>query len=228
MRYMGGKVRIGKQIASIIQQFDPVSYHEPFCGMFSVGKHIVCPTRTASDLHPDLILLLQAIQNGWEPPARISEKVYAAFQNTNEPSAMRGFVGFGCSFYGKFFGGYARDKFSTNYAELACNSLRRLRPSIQDVVFAREDYRNYSGNADIIYCDPPYSGTTDYSNGTFGTEEFWEWVRRQSARKVFVSEYIAPTDFVSIWEKPVTTSMKSKTGYGFARTEKLFVHRKFT
>ena len=79
MRYMGGKMRIGKQLAGVIQRFNPVVYHEPFCGMFSVGKHIVAGRRTACDIHPDLILLLNAVRDGWnDMPTNITEEQYNA------------------------------------------------------------------------------------------------------------------------------------------------------
>ena len=54
----------------------------------------------------------------------------------------------------------------------------------------------------IIYCDPPYKGTTKNYN-EFDNDKFWEWVRRMSKQghEVYVSEYEAPTDFECIWKK---------------------------
>lgn len=221
MRYMGGKMRIGKAIAGVIQTYAPKHYHEPFCGMFSVGKHIRA-YRTASDLHPDLILMLKAIRDGWEPPTSITEEQYDQLA-TEKPSALRGFVGFGCSFYGKFFGGFGRDPKMRDFATLAKENMERLRPLIQGVEFTCEPYWEYPGDADTLYCDPPYQGATDYSVGKFDSSEFWEWVRLQSKRrKVFVSEYVAPEDFEAIWSRPYTTTVKDKTGKGIRTMEKLF------
>ena len=50
---------------------------------------------------------------------------------------------------------------------------------------------------------------------------FWEWVRSRP-QTVVVSEYTAPPDFKAVWKKPVTTTMKDKTGRGCSRVEKLF------
>lgn len=220
MRYMGGKMRIGKQIADVIQQFNPVSYAEPFCGMFSVGKHIVCKQRTASDIHPDLILLLKAVQSGWNPPTNITELIYNQLR-TERSSHLRGFVGFGCSFYGKFFGGFARDPSMNDFGTIARNNMLKLAPLIQGVTFLNRSYKDYDGDADVIYCDPPYAGTTDFSERDFNSNEFWDWVRGRR-EKVFVSEYTAPDDFEVVWEKKVTTTMKDRTGKGCKRVERLF------
>ena len=224
MRYMGGKMRIGKQLAAVIQTFNPVVYAEPFCGVFSVGKHIVCKRRIAEDIHPDLILLLKAVRNGWNPPTNVTEEQYNQLK-TAEPSVLRGFVGFGCSFYGKFFGGFARDPRMGDFGTLARNNMLKLAPVIQDVTFRCQSYLDYDGDADVIYCDPPYKGATNYNNGAFDHEEFWEWVRSRK-EIVLVSEYTAPSDFKIIWEKAVTTTMKDKTGKGCARVERLFQKKK--
>ncbi len=218
MRYMGGKARIGKQLAAVIQSFQPKHYAEPFCGMFSVGRQIACKRRYASDLNLDLILLHKAIQTGWTPPGSVSEEEYNALRNV-APSSVRGFAGFGCSFYGKFFGGYAREG-KRDFAGNARSSLLKLAPDIEDVVFCCGSYEQYDTDADLIYCDPPYAGTTDFGD-VFDTDAFWDWVRSRK-ETVLVSEYVAPSDFEAIWEKPVVTDMKSKTGLGSKRIERLF------
>jgi len=217
---MGGKMRIGKQLADVINSFNPRTYHESFCGMFSVGKHVKAKKRTASDIHPDLILLLQAVQTGWEPPTNITEAAYSQLA-TEESSALRGFVGFGCSFYGKFFGGFARDPSMNDFGTIAKNNMLKLAPMIQDVVFRNESYDKSKIIADLTYCDPPYKGSTDYSCGPFDHDAFWEWVRNHDGI-VLVSEYTAPDDFKVVWEKKVTTTMKDKTGKGCKRVERLF------
>jgi len=220
MRYFGGKHRIGKQIANIINSIEAKTYHEPFCGVYSVGRYVKLPYRSGADIHPDLILLLQAVQNDWVGPTEVSEELYNQLKN-KEPSVLRGFVGFGCSFGGKFFGGYAKDNTKRNYAYNASSSLVKLAESIKDVDFYQQDYSDYSGDADIIYCDPPYKDTTNFSSGKFNSDQFWDWARNLSG-VVLVSEYEAPSDFEAIWKKPVKTDMNSKTGQKINRIEKLF------
>ncbi len=223
MQYMGGKMRAGKQLAEVLQTFEPFRYYEPFCGMFSVGKHISCEQKTAGDIHPDLILMLEAAQAGWSPPTSITEEQYNELRIA-ESSALRGFVGFGCSFYGRFFGGFARDpKEGRNFCATARNNLLKLVPLIQNVKFQCASYLDYKGDADVIYCDPPYAGAKHYSNGKFNHEEFWDWARNYSQRSIVcVSEYTAPNNFEVIWEKPVITSMRDNTGKGYSRIERLF------
>lgn len=222
MKYFGGKVRVGKEIANLINDMKPDTYHEPFCGMYGVGRHVVSRQRSGADTHTDLICLLHSVQTGWVGPENVSEAVYQR-QKKQESNGLRGFVGFGCSFGGKFFGGYARDKTGRNYAKNASRTLVKLAPMIKDVVFFEQNYLDYVINDDIIYCDPPYMGTTGFSQGQFNSNEFWEWVREISKETcVLVSEYKAPSDFKVIWQKSIQTDMNSRTGKKLNRIEKLF------
>lgn len=42
---------------------------------------------------------------------------------------------------------------------------------------------------------------------------------------MFISEQIAPEDFVSIWQKPFTRTLDVNKDNQFKVTEKLFVHK---
>lgn len=221
MRYFGGKARLGRQIASVINDVGSRTYHEPFCGMFSVGRHVKA-NRSGSDIHEDLILLLNAVASGWTGPTNLTEEEYRE-QKTAEPSPLRAFAGFGCSFGGKFFGGYARNNTTRNYASNASKSLVKLYPMIQGVEFRCQNYLDYEPIHDVIYCDPPYAGVTGFSSGDFNSNAFWDWVRKISKdSKVFVSEYEAPKDFKVVWEKSVKTDMNSKDSTKLPRIERLF------
>lgn len=225
MRYFGGKARLGKELAKVIEKCCPnmQRYHEPFCGMFSVGKLISAPVRTASDFQQDLILMLSAIRDGWVPPETLGEDEYACLK-LSEPSPLRAFAGFGCSNSGKFFGGYARDSTGRNYAGNARRSLLKMAPLIKGVEFNYEPYWDYFGSADVIYCDPPYKGTTGFTTGGFDHDLFYRWVELMSSRgsRVFVSEYTAPPHWKLVWEKPVLTDMKDKSKNRINRLERLF------
>jgi DNA adenine methylase len=76
----------------------------------------------------------------------------------------------------------------------------------------------------LIYCDPPYEGTTKYKDG-FSHTEFWEWCRTKAkeGHQVFISEYNAPNDFKSIYSKEVNSSLTKETGSKKAN-EQLFVY----
>lgn len=224
MRYFGGKARIGKELAEFINQLHPDLglYVEPFGGGCSVAEHIKAKKRVVADRHPDLILMWQALQGGWLPPTSVSEDEYKLAKDA-ESSALRGFIGFGCSNSGKWFGGYARDSTGRNYAQNAHNGVLKKIGNMQDVEFRNLDYRDVPAESAVVYCDPPYSGTTGFSVGKFNTVAFWEWVRLMSkTNTVYISEYSAPDDFETVWEKSVKTDMKDSHKEKIPRVEKLF------
>jgi DNA adenine methylase len=71
------------------------------------------------------------------------------------------------------------------------------------VEFAQMDYIDYEfREGDVVYCDPPYRNTSGYrhTKEQFEHDQFWDWVRTRDY-PVYVSEYSAPDDFVSIFEK---------------------------
>lgn len=76
----------------------------------------------------------------------------------------------------------------------------------------------------LVYCDPPYKGTTTdgYGEYIFNHELFYDWVREQKAL-VLVSEYNMPDDFIPIWRKNKSVTLCS--GGAKKSTESLFVHR---
>lgn len=58
----------------------------------------------------------------------------------------------------------------------------------------------------------------------FDHEAFWQWTRDRidEGHLVYVSEYEAPGDFVSVWEKEVNNTLAKNTG-AKKGVEKLFV-----
>ena len=117
MRYQGGKSRIATSIALAIERErervkgtmgNLVSL---FCGSCAVESklaphfsNVIC-----NDNHKYLIALWRALQSGYDLPEVISEDTYKSIrENKDVNPALTGFVGFGCSFGGKFFGGYSR------------------------------------------------------------------------------------------------------------------------
>lgn len=79
--------------------------------------------RIANDIHPELIIMWRALQKGWIPPSLVSEEDYVKAKAGEGFPFLRGFIGFGCSFGGKWFGGYARDSQERNYALQSKNSV---------------------------------------------------------------------------------------------------------
>ena len=86
-------------------------------------------------------------------------------------------------------------------------------------------YSDYAyRDGDVVYCDPPYKNTMGYGI-RFNSDAFWEWARTRSF-PVYVSEYQAPEDFVSIWNKEKRVLL-DRESLAAPRTEHLFVHKKF-
>lgn len=187
------------------------------------------PNRCGSDANLALINMWKHVQNGWKPPISVTEQEYRALKAVNDPYDPRtAFAAFACSHSGKWFGGYARGGLGRNYAKEGAASIAVKAPGILGVTFSCSDYSAYTppSRSTLIYCDPPYAGTTGYGcTGMFDGNKFWEWCRERSAEghKVVVSEYAAPSDFVSVWRKSTKTDMHGSGRNG--RTEHLFVHR---
>lgn len=222
MRYLGGKSRLAKKLVPLMQPGQYPAYYEPFVGSASVATEVGRGTNIPlhlSDVHPDLILMWKALQDGWEPPCIITEEEYRAMKH-EPPSAMRGFAGFGSSYSGKFFGGYARDSGGRCYASESRKSLLKKIKSLQNANFTLCSYKDLTLEAgSLVYCDPPYAKTTGYTHD-FDSKSFWEWVfdHRESCT-IFVSEYTAP-DFmkeVAVFEQKNTVSSVIRNA-----TERLF------
>jgi len=207
MRYVGGKSRIARWIRESIKPLvnGHTRYLEPFVGSGACFTELAPLFRTtvAADSHLDLILMWQAIAAGWDPPEHISREVYMELRNS-EPSPLRGFVGFGASFSGKWFGGYVDtawdahwQRFTKPYLAAAKKSVLAAAPTFRTAASIQHtDYRtHYVDPTTIVYCDPPYAGTLGYG-GTepFDSAAFWmqaeHWSR--SGALVVVSESQAP------------------------------------
>lgn len=199
MHYAGGKATIGWQIANIINvhiKERDWNYVEPFCGGCSVIKDIIAKKRWALDVNPYLIEMWQWLQLGWIPPIEVSEEEYKYVKfNLDEDPKLTAFIGFGCSWGGKWFGGYSRDTTNRNYARNACNSLMSKMCSLMDVEFICRDYKNIHPIKKIVYCDPPYVNTTN-GYGAYGEIkewEFWDIMSDWSINNVvLVSSYDCP------------------------------------
>lgn len=101
-------------------------------------------------------------------------------------------------------------------------SLQSLKTNIDIEVFGFDfESLDIPQNA-LIYCDPPYVGTTGYNGGDFDSDRFWEWAREVSKQNLLsVSEYKAPDDFVSILEI-AKTCQYSATNNSKRTVERLF------
>lgn len=236
MKYLGGKHGIGKLLVNyMVNQCPPesvIGYLEPFCGSLGVFKNITdkkYKKYIASDFHPDLIEMWKKIQNNTlKIPNEISEETYNKLKNTKSPNAMKGVAGFGISFGGKYFAGYAQ-KWSGNSGRNFLNefktSIEKIKPTIQknNVYFYNKSYLNYEPKNMLIYCDPPYKSTEGYSTGYFDHKLFWDTMRKWSKNNcVFISEERAPSDFKVVWKRPKRRTLdKTNRFYSY---EKLYAY----
>lgn len=233
MMYQGGKTKLAPAIAAEIlsRKGDRSIYVEPFLGsaavMSSVTGHF--DRSIGADAMPDLIMLWQAVAEGWQPPELLTAEQYDELRNT-EPSALRAFAGFPCSFGGKWFGGFARDPRSDrNYARTASRSILKRSVAMRSAEFMLTDYRCLPdaliGADSVIYADPPYAGTTGYAGSdAFDSEQFWRFAESWSdhGALVLVSEYAAPDGWECIWstERHTSTALDNR---GARAIDRLFV-----
>ncbi len=258
MKYLGGKNKLGKHIsAAILKTIDekselfPIKKEDikgllvPFCGSLGVLKFLAPHFKTirASDTHKDLIKLWKAVQRGkFIPPKTMNEDEYKRIKELPSPNALKAFTGFGLSFGGKYFSGYAQ-KYTNgkneNYLRAATNSIKKIEPIIKRVKFTNSDYKRLRPKNMVIYADPPYVSRkfpVKYRTGTkkydvFDNNKFWDIMRKWSKDNiVFVSEVSAPDDFIAVWSKPKARSVSQSKKTRFKNkskkwtTERLFVY----
>ena len=236
MKYMGSKARFTKDILPIIlkDRLPEQWYVEPFAGGMNMIAE-VDGNRIANDIHTELIEMWKVlVYNNWMPYF-ITREEYNKFKANKKdyPPYLIGWVGFNCSYSGKYFGGYAgivKTKIGTerNYQEEALKNVKKQIPKLKGVVFTNKKYTELEiPYNSIIYCDPPYQNTTKYSN-EFNHNLFWNWVREKSKQghKVYVSEYNAPDDFVCVWQKEAKSSLSANGVIGGNKisVERLFVY----
>ena len=105
-------------------------------------------------------------------------------------------------------------------AERAIISPQDMLIETSNISYADYAYRD----GDVVYCDPPYKNTKDYGT-LFDSDSFWGWARTRNF-PVYVSEYQAPEDFISICSKEKRSILNSESPTA-PRTEHIFVHKRF-
>jgi DNA adenine methylase len=243
MKYMGSKARHAKEIIKAMETElggtlwnwggGDKDYIEPFVGGANMIDKIpnVFRTKKGNDINVHLIEMFKAVQGGWLPPDTVSEQEYKQLMSKSDiyctgiESALIGFVGIGCSYSGKWFGGYARGNANNGSPRNYCLESKKnlLNQDIKNVVFSHGNYYDMVLlDQSLIYCDPPYAETTKYKD-YFDHNRFWDWCNKmvEDGHKVFVSEYNAPEGWRCIWQKEVNNSLTKETG-SKQGVEKLF------
>ena len=241
MRYVGGKERIAKWVVENLleNKGGATRYVEPFVGGGAILTRMVDHFKTveAGDSHEDLILLLQAVAAGWLPPESVTKEEYAVAKNLPS-SPLRGAIGFGSSWGGKWWGGYIGeqwDKFHQCYqpsrSSTTHRALLKAAPQLAKATFFHRSYDEWDvGDGDLVYCDPPYANTLGFNGtGCFDSAKFWDTARKwvEMGAIVIVSEEQGPDDWEVLAGRTRKAFLKvSGTTENDTRNEKLFIKGK--
>jgi DNA adenine methylase len=229
---MGSKNRIAKEIIPVMMEsyVDGMLYIEPFVGggnmidKFPVDNQL----KRGYDLDENTISALISIRDflGELPKnnKEFTENDYANLRNDLSVN-HRGYLGYACSYGGKWLAGWCRDGegrrdyVSESYRNAVDQSTKLKGIHLENFSF---DQILLPEQSSLIYCDPPYRDTTKYSK-SFDHDKFYDWCRSVSklGHVIFVSEYWMPDDFKEVWSKTVNSSLTKDTGSKKA-VEKLF------
>jgi DNA adenine methylase len=233
MKYMGSKNRIAKEILPIMlkkaNEKGIKTWVEPFVGGGNmIDKVPNTFERIGLDANPHTIQALIGIRDFVDKlPNIVSEEYFLSLKNL-PPNPITSWVRIACA-YGGLFGNVLARGGGRNYGDEANRNANKQSPKLQGVKLATRDFltvENIEGA--IIYCDPPYQGTSSYKTGDFPHDKFWEWCRKMAEKNVvFVSEYNAPSDFKCVWEGKIKTNFASQRNKAtHDAVEKLFIYEK--
>ena len=234
MKYMGSKNRIAKHILPIIlkDRKEGQCYVEPFFGGGNSMQYVT-GNRVCGEINPYIAAMWNSLISGWCPKIIDKDEYKEIKANRDEYCLdLVGWVGISCSYSGKWFGGFA-GKVQTkgglrDYQAEAFDNVKKQLPKLKGLFVSCLSYESIeTPENSIIYCDPPYEGTTKYKDD-FNHDEFWAWCRNKvkDGHKLFISEYAAPDDFISVWSQEVKSSLSAngKSGGNKKSVEKLFIH----
>jgi DNA adenine methylase len=236
MQYFGGKQRISKELGSFLnlQLKEGQPFVDLFCGSCNIITKIN-PDRAlvANDKHKYVIAMWTEFVKGKEFPIKITKEDYSRIKaNKDIDPAMAGFVGFGMSFGGKWFGGFTGEvsKNGQDYLKCATNGVKAKSKNLYNVKFYNRDYYNVPiPDGALIYCDIPYKGTTPYCKaevGDFDHDEFYLWAKDMIniGHTVFISEYAenVPEGASIVWSRQSGTTNAAWQGAAKKTTEVLY------
>jgi len=236
MQYMGSKRLIAKNILPIIlkNRTPEQVYVEPFVGGGNLIEHVANP-RIGGDDRKESILALKIIRdNPASLPKNNTEFTEQDYQSRgkNFPEEIQAFASTAYSFGAVFWSAWARGKcgrdYARDYVREAYNNARKQSSKLQGLELYPVCYTQLGiPTNSIIYCDPPYRGVTQYKT-KFNSDAFWIWCSEKvkEGHHVFVSEYNAPCDWVSVWKKEVKITINNVSNKKNKQSiEKLFVHK---
>jgi DNA adenine methylase len=238
MKYMGSKNRIAKYLLPIILKDRKPDqwYVEPFVGGANMIDK-VDGNRIGSDFNCSVVDALIFIRDCTTPLSNIE---YTEYDYNNAANLARkgktlsgvdSYALIAFSFGAKWIGGWSRGKNSKgeqrDYVSEQYRASEKQKPLLQGIKLKSCSYSSIEiPNESIIYCDPPYAGTTKYRDELdYGL--FWQWCRDMSKKghEVFISEYNAPNDFECLWQKEIQSGLNTDTTK--KAVEKLFKYNPY-
>jgi site-specific DNA-adenine methylase len=210
--YHGGKQRIGKHIASYINEKyggRGYSYIEPFCGMLGVYRYVdKFDDYILGDVNKSLIKMWKK----WKKKTtrekkkekilnklRTNKDTFMNYKEDTSSSWKKGFIGHFYDFRGIYFSSYKiRPESALLKSINNCIDIGEKLDS-DDASLVSSSYRSINACRCVIYCDPPYLKQSKYYddervvNNDFKYEEFIEWCKKmkQQDNVILMSEYDA-------------------------------------
>ena len=80
-------------------------------------------------------------------------------------------------------------------------------------------------SSSVVYADPPYIGTAEYTSGAFVHNRFYNWLR-SVPYPVYISERHMPEDFIPIAETRLNSTLSALSN-NIQATERLYLHERF-
>lgn len=222
MHYLGSKARHADDIIAITcaNRRADQWYVEPFVGGGNmINKVPQGAGRIANDKNYGMVALLDQLGNhGWVPPEAMNESQWRKIMKQkcealDQPGrALFAFAATGPTFGSMWCGQWAKDyegKEGTRYRQARDAALRDA-PGLAGIKFFDGEYlalEPHIPQGSLIYCDPPYANTTEYSGAKRKIEvdsaktnlwkpsKFWQWCDHlidDLGCSVFVSEYHGP------------------------------------
>lgn len=221
MHYLGSKARHARDIITITtanRRADQI-YVEPFVGGGNVINKVPQGAgRIANDKNVGMVALLDCLGNkGWVPPEKMTKSEWSKIMKLKlddldwEGKALFAFAATGPTFGSMWAGQWAKDypgQEGTRYRQARDAALKDA-PGLAGIKFSSGSYADLEfPDGSLVYCDPPYIGTTDYagsktkikvgdslSQNVWKAGPFWRWADDLVIKRgctVFVSEYRGP------------------------------------
>lgn len=212
LRYFAGKSRLAHRItkcivAALKYNKGVTCYAEPFAGMFRVGTNICRTQHTLSDFHlndnnADVYVFWKTLlSTKWLPDTTpLTARQYTEWKQSRKISAQRTFYGYQLSHRGTFFSGTVPGALHNKQRSLQgtrarAEDIKRFfqasnkRISVTDVDVLTTSSLKYKNT--VVYCDPPYFGTTNNGWNRDSECAFWrrieQWTLSELNNIVFVS-----------------------------------------